>query len=266
MIKLKTSLFLLVIVFANALTINAFASPVAKNTGAYFELKVYHFSNSSQEATIDSFLQYQYVPSMNASGISNIGIFKAIANDTATDKRVYVFTPFKSLKQWESISKDVYRFEQAANGTTGYVDAAYNKPVFGRIENIFLRAFDLMPKVAPSKLTGPKSQRVYELRSYEGTSEKIHRNKVRMFNEGGEVPLFERLGFNAVFYGAVLFGCKMPNLMYMTSFENMNSRTEHWKAFRADPEWEKLSAMPEYQRNVSQNEIVFLRPTEYSQL
>jgi hypothetical protein len=36
---------------------------------------------------------------------------------------------------------------------------------------------------------------------------------------GGEVPLFVRLGFNAVFYGEVIVGSHMPNLMYMTTFE-----------------------------------------------
>ena len=123
-----------------------------------------------------------------------------------------------------------------------------------------------MPSIVPSKLTGPKSERVYELRSYESASEKLHMNKVKMFNQGGEVDIFSRLGFNPVFYSQVVFGCKMPNLMYMTSFENMQSREEHWKAFSNDPAWKTLSALPEYQKNVSHSDIYFLRPTEYSEL
>ena len=74
-----------------------------------------------------------------------------------------------------------------------------------------------------------------------------------MFNKGNEIALFNRLGFNAVFYGEVLVGSKMPNLMYMTSFENRASRDAHWKAFSEDPEWKKLSAMSEYKNNVSKN-------------
>ena len=85
-----------------------------------------------------------------------------------------------------------------------------------------------------------------------------------MFNEGGEVALFKRLQFNAVFYGEVLAGSRMPNLMYMTTFENKAARDEHWKTFVADAEWKKLSSMPEYQNNVSKIDIFFLRPTEYS--
>jgi hypothetical protein len=87
-----------------------------------------------------------------------------------------------------------------------------------------------------------------------------------MFNKGGEVGLFERLGFNAVFYGAVVAGNRMPNLMYMTSFENKAARDEHWKAFGSDPFWKTLSAKPEYKNNVSKIDITFLTPAEYSDL
>jgi hypothetical protein len=85
-----------------------------------------------------------------------------------------------------------------------------------------------------------------------------------MFNEGGEVTLFKRLNFNAVFYAEVLAGDRTPNLMYMTTFENRAERDAHWKAFVDDPEWKKLSSMPEYQKNVSKIDIFFIRPTVYS--
>ncbi len=87
-----------------------------------------------------------------------------------------------------------------------------------------------------------------------------------MFNAGDEVGLFKRLGFNAVFYGEVIAGSTMPNLMYMTTFESQASRDEHWKAFGQDPQWKTLSAMPEYQHNVSKNVTLFFRPTSYSDI
>ena len=100
----------------------------------------------------------------------------------------------------------------------------------------------------------------------EGHTEKIFRNKVKMFNDGDEVGLFKRLGFNAVFYGEVIAGSRMPNLMYMTTFPNKASRDEHWKAFSADPQWVSLKSMGEYQNNVSKIDIYFLHPTDYSDL
>ena len=114
------------------------------------------------------------------------------------------------------------------------------------------------------KLNSPNSERVYELRSYESATEKIFQNKVKMFNEGGEIDFFRRINFNRVFYSSVIDGSKMPNLMYMTTFENMADRDAHWKSFVDDPFWKTLSTMPEYQNNVSRNDITFLRPVSYS--
>ncbi len=237
------------------------ASPNAKSL-SYFELKVYHISTSSQEATIDSFLRYQYLPFLHAAKINHVGVFKPISNDTASDKKIYVFIPFKSLKEWESLSAESFMGSQSE----GYAEAPYTKPAYNRIETILLKAFPMMPELASSKLTAPKSERVYELRSYESPSEKYFKSKVKMFNEGGEIGLFARLGFNGVFYSEVVFGSKMPNLMYMTSFENMKTRDEHWKTFSTDPEWKVLSAKPEYQNNVAHIDIVFLRSAEFSDL
>ncbi len=262
---LQTSLFLFVFILLSSFLMKAGSAPSAKDS-RYFQLKVYHYTSSEQEAMIDNYLQNRFIPSLHASGISNIGVFKAIANDTAADKKMYVFIPFSSLKQLENYSLKSTGNKKSADEGGEYENAPYDKPAFTRIEKILLKAFKLMPQITPSKLTAPKSERVYELRSYEGASENLYRNKVQMFNRGQEIDIFSRLGFNPVFYSEVIFGSKMPNLMYMTSFENMQSREEHWKAFINDPAWKTLSAMKEYQNNVSHSDITFLRSTEYSEL
>ncbi len=191
-------------------------------------------------------------------------MFTLIANDTATDKRLYVIIPLKSLQQiTEFNSKLAGDYEYIANGKS-YMDASFKTPPYNRLETILTQAFPLAPFLTLPKLTGPRSERVYELRSYESATEKIFQNKVQMFNEGGEIALFKQLNFNAVFYSSVIAGCNMPNLMYMTSFENKADRDAHWKNFGASPEWKKLSALPEYQNNVSKNTSYFLRTTDYS--
>jgi hypothetical protein len=85
-----------------------------------------------------------------------------------------------------------------------------------------------------------------------------------MFNEGGEVDLFKRLNFNAIFYAEVIAGPNMPNLIYMTSFENMADRDAHWKTFGADPQWKKLSTDSFYQHNVSRADITLMKAAGYS--
>jgi hypothetical protein len=88
--------------------------------------------------------------------------------------------------------------------------------------------------------------------------------KIEMFNQGGEIDIFKKLEFNPVFWGEVLLGSHMPNLMYMTTFSDMKSHDDHWKAFGATEEWKKLSGMEEYKNTVSKASPYLLHPTSYS--
>jgi hypothetical protein len=230
----------------------------------YYELKVYHFKDSMQEKILNIYFEHALLPALHRQKIENVGVFKALANDTSADKLMYVFTPFKSLKEMQEINTDI-KTDKAYNAAgEAYLDASYDKPPYTRMETIVLYAFPLAPKMQLPQLKSAAADRVYELRSYESATEKIFANKVQMFNEGGEVPLFKRLNFNAVFYSSVIAGSKMPNLMYMTTFENMADRDAHWKTFVEDAEWKTLSAKPEYQHNVQHIDITFLRPLPYS--
>ena len=232
----------------------------------FYEIKVYHFKTAEQEKLIDDFLQQAFLPALHRKNIGKTGVFKPIANDTAADKTIYVFIPLKSFDELLNMPAELEK-DAAYNSAGGtYLNALYNSPPYTRMESILLYAFPLAPQMQLPSLSTPHNEHVYELRSYESPTEKLHVNKVHMFNEGGEVPLFKRLGFNAIFYADVINGSHMPNLMYMTSFDNMASREAHWKTFGADPEWKKLVALPEYQHNVSKAEIILLHATDYSDL
>jgi hypothetical protein len=240
------------------------SEPVA-DRGIY-EIRIYHYATADQETTIDQYLKNAYLPALRRQNIKAIGVFKALANDTAVDKTIYVLIPYKSVKDFEKITDRLSNDNALAMAGASYVNATYDKPAYSRMEKILVRAFKDMPAIAKPRLTGNRQDNIYELRSYEGHTEKIFQNKVDMFNAGGEIKLFSRLGFNAVFYSEVIAGGTMPNLMYMTSFNNMKERDEHWKAFIADPEWKILSAKPQYQHNVSKIITTFLRAAEYSDL
>ncbi len=214
---------------------------------------------------VDSFLSAAYLPALHRAGIPKVGVFKPIQQDTA-DLKIYVLIPFRSLEQFEKLPAVLEKDAVLAKAGASYIDAAYNDVPYTRLETILLKAFRDHPMLQLPNFTGPKSDRVYELRSYEGPTEKYYVNKVKMFNEGDEIGLFRRLGFNAVFYGEVIAGSSMPNLMYMTTFKDRADRDAHWKAFGADPEWKKLSALQEYKNNVSRNTQYFLRPVEYSDI
>lgn len=231
----------------------------------YFEIKIYHLKNAEQSRRVDEYLKNAYIPALHRSGIKKVGVFKPVV-DSVNEMLLYVLTPFTSMEQFENLYTVLEKDQQHLTAGKDYINAVYTDPPYTRIESILLKAFEGMPSFNTPKFSTPVGDRVYELRSYEGHTEKIYRNKVDMFNKGNEIALFNRLGFNAVFYGEVLVGARMPNLMYMTSFENRASREEHWKTFRDDAEWKKLSSMPEYKNNVSKNTILLLKPTDYSEM
>lgn len=239
-------------------------SVYAKHSSTYYKVTVYHFKNADQEKLIDAFLKDAYLPGLHIKGQKNIGVFKPLANDTAADKTIFIIQSFKDIKQLANIAEETWDVSTYGNAAEGYMSGTTKNPPYTRIETMVVNAFDMAPKMMLPNLTTPKSDHIYEFRSYESATEKLHNSKVKMFNQGGEVASFKRLNFNAVFYGKVIAGSRMPNLVYMTSFENRAERDAHWKAFSADPEWKKVSSMPEYQNNVSRNETILMKAADYS--
>lgn len=230
----------------------------------FYQITIYRYTRPQQELVLDNYLQNALIPALHRLGIKNIGAFKDIANDTSEQKKLYVIIPITSVEKLYTITEKLASDKEYQQAGSMYINASVTNPPYNRQEKILLKSFKLAPTLQLPSLSGPRKERVYELRSYESASEKIFQNKVHMFNEGDEIGLFKRLDFNAIFYTEVIAGSKMPNLMYMTSFENMQQRNEHWKKFSDDPYWKKLSSMPEYQQNVSHIDINFLRPMEYS--
>jgi hypothetical protein len=255
--------FLLRILSVLLLSNTVFAK--GKKNLEYYQLEAYHFTNAQQETQIDNYLQNAYLPALHKLGIAKVGVFKPIANDTAADKIVYVLLPFNN---WESILQTTENLQNDAvyhAAGKSFLDAPWDTPVYKRKDITLIKAFHLAPTMQLPTLTAPLSERVYELRSYEGPTDYKYKSKVKMFNEGGEIALFKRLNFNATFYGEVLAGAKMPNLMYMTSFNNMADRDAHWKAFVNSPEWKTISAMAEYQHNMKLPlESILTTPAPYS--
>jgi hypothetical protein len=253
------NLSLIVLLLASSLAIYAQDAP-----REYYQLKTYSFANEEQVQMTDDYLANAFLPALKRLGINAVGVFKPRAIDSLTPKETYVLIPFNTLSQFEGLDAALANDQLYIAAGKDYVAATYDKPPYQRIESTILKAFVDMPKMQASPLEGPRKDRIYEMRSYESATEALYRNKVDMFNAGGEVALFDRLGFNAVFYAEVLSGSQMPNLMYMTTFPDQESREEHWKSFVDAPEWNVLKEMPKYQNNVSRNDTRFLYPTEYS--
>ena len=243
--------------------ISSQSSCLANATTTYFQLKVYHFQTTEQEQVIDRFLENAYLPAMHKLGFKEIGVFKPIDNKDKADKLVYVFSASLNLEKYANLDVDILKDKQYLASGKEYLDAAHNHAPYSRVETILMKAFEGMPSPSLPKLNADKSERVYELRSYEGPTEKLSANKISMFNNG-EIDIFKKLNFNAVFYGQVIAGSTMPNLIYLTTFENMTERDAHWKAF--GPLYKPMAELPQYQNNVSKNITTLCKPTDYSDI
>jgi len=90
-----------------------------------------------------------------------------------------------------------------------------------------------------------------------------------MFETGGEIAIFRRVGLHVVLLARDLVGEGLPSLTYLLVFADAATREKTWASFREDPEWLKLRASPRYTEGgdiVSVISSALLRPTDYSQL
>ena len=183
---------------------SAVCAPPAKQE--YYEMKVYRIKGTSQETRVDAYLKDAYLPAFHRAGIPVIGVFKPVEADTAFGKMVYVFIPFKTLDQYAQLSDKLGKDQVYAQAGKEFLDAPYNNPPFVRYESILVKAFSNMPEFRAPNLTTPMSERIYEYRSYESATEAKAAKKIQMFNEGGEMGIFEAIGANAVFYAQGIIG------------------------------------------------------------
>ena len=255
------SAVLAVLILASAYSFTSAAPPKKQQ---YFEIKIYRISTPEQALVTDNYLKNAFIPAMHKAGISKVGVFKPVEADTAFGKLIYVFIPYITSDRYFEITASLENDKDYKAAGKDFLDAPYNNPPYLRYESVFLKAFAFMPEFKVYSYSTPVNERIYELRSYESATEAKALKKIHMFNEGGEMKIFESIGSNAVFYGQVLLGSQKPRLMYMTTYADMKSHDDHWKAFRESPEWKRLSSMEEYKNTTTKTKAYLLHPTDYS--
>lgn len=241
---------------------NGFAAPPSKQM--YYEVKIYRIKEKAQETTMDAYLKDAYLPALHRAGIPVVGVFKPIETDTSFGKLIYVFIPFKTIEEYAELSDKLGMDKVYKEAGKAFLDAPFDNPPYVRYESILSKAFTNMPQFRVPKFTTPVTERIYEYRSYESATEAKAEKKISMFNEGGEIGIFESVGANAVFYAKVILGSQMPRLLYMTTYADMKSHDEHWVAFRNHPDWKRISSLEEYKNSTSKTRPYLLHPTSYS--
>ena len=257
---------------AAAMTMAAGATSMAAQTPAnkhLIELRTYHFTNPPKRQAFERFLAEAAIPALARAGVGPVGAFQLLAKDNAPLKMaedandLYVLLAHKTPDSFLTLDRRLADDQAYQSAGRAVLTAPKSDPAYTRIASSVFLGFDQCPHVqAPTQAPS----RVLQLRVYESHNEERARRKVHMFNEGGEIAIFRRLGMHPVFFGEALAGAKLPNLTYMLAFESPDAMTAAWNAFRGDPEWKRLSADESYKDTVTEITNRVLRPVAGSQV
>jgi hypothetical protein len=233
------------------------------------ELRVYHFPSAGKQKAFAAFLADAMVPALNRAGARPVGAFTLAAKDNPElevqpdPNDLYVVIPHQNAQSFLDLNTRLITDEQFLQAGQAVIAAPKSDPAFTRYETSLLRAFAAVPTVlSPAK----GANRVAQLRTYESHSSERAMKKIQMFEQGGEIAIFRKVGLNPVFFGQAVAGSKMPNLTYMVAFDDERAMKAGWDAFRADPDWKKLSGDETYKDTVSNITNLVLRPVEGSQI
>src|SRR6266542_449068 len=199
----------------------------------YYELRTYRLRFGPQRKAMDDFLRDAALPAWNLLGIAPVGVFETNIGPEAPT--LHVLLTHKSLESFATAGEH-------------------------------LEADAVFQKAASSFLQRAGAEAAYV--SYESPGEAAHAKKMAMFTKLGELAIFRRAGLTPVFFGQTLVGSRLPNFVYMLTFEDMAAREKAWAAFRVDPEWTKLSTTAGYTNEEIMSNIgnLLLRPAGYSQV
>jgi len=228
----------------------------------FYELRIYTLKNNGQQQLVENYYEQAAIPSLNRLGIKNVGVFTELLPQEFT--KLFVLIPFSSLENYLTIEDSLNNDNTYLTAAAPYLNAPATAPAYERIESSLLKAFKQMPQLQVPE----KKDRIFELRRYESPSEVTGKKKIEMFNDAGEITIFKRTGLTPVFFGETIIGEARPNLTYMLTFDNMAAHDSNWKTFVNDPEWKKVSGMPEYanERILSNIRRTFLTPCKCSQI
>lgn len=241
------------------------ADPHQETKPEYYELRRYHLRRGKNTELMNDYFRDVAIPAMRRQGIDRIGVFNVmIGPDTPT---MYVLIPHKTADSFATLDRRLATDAEYVRTGASFAALPSSSPAYVRMESSLMVAFDKMPRLEVTASAAGNKGRIFELRTYESHNERASKKKIEMFNRG-EIAIFRRTGLQPVFFGETIAGARMPNLTYMLTYPDMATRDRNWKTFVDDPEWKKLSGLPEYADSeiLSNISSVFLRPTNYSQI
>jgi hypothetical protein len=120
------------------------------------------------------------------------------------------------------------------------------------------------PATAADAPAAAGTERCFEMRTYTANPGKLTALHARFRDHTN--ALFVKHGMTLIGYWTPTDGDAATNtLVYILAYPSRAAREESWKAFQADPEWQKAKAASEVDGVLVGNVVsVFLKPTDYS--
>ena len=236
---------------------------VAAVAGAreYYLIRRYKLNSGPQAAGAAKYFQDALLPALGRMGMGPVGVLNlTYGAGTPTTLLVVPSTDLARLAQLDLLLANDETFTRAA---AAFWAPAATAPPFERVTSSLSIAFEGYPR-----LTAPgKTPHILQLRTYGSPTYAAHIRKVEMFHSG-EFDIFARTGSANVFFATDLVGNRGPSLTYMLAHKDLAAMDANWKAFLADPAWQKLSRDPKYSSEpiVSSVDNLVLTPAAFSQI
>jgi len=243
-------------------TATAFAAnePTKKE---FIEVRKYIVKDAEKRAKLVEILDQALIPALNRQGIKPVGVFIPIERETRYANNVFVAIPHKTAESFVNTTAKLLADGEYMKDAAPIFETTSKDPVYTDCETFLLQGFPTLPGMEVPEL-GPN--RIFEWRLYRSFNIERNEAKIRMFDVGGELPLFREIGLNPIFFGDVLAGNRMPALMYIVGCPSPEAHAESWRVFRTHPKWLAMKDLPEYADTSTEIERVVLTPSPGSQI
>jgi hypothetical protein len=228
------------------------------------ELRRYRLRNGALASRFGAYAKDALVPALGRAGLAPIGAFNvAMGPDSPT---VHLLVPHPDAASVVTLEERLAADGEYRRAAAASLALPPGEPPYLACDSSLLAAVATMPGIEKPAGAFAGKDRLFELRTYRSSTEAASRRKIEMFEAGGELALFRRVGLQPVFFGRDVVGPGLPSLTYMVVFADAAAREKAWAAFRDHPEWVKMRDDPRFADTVSTIDASLLRPTDYSEV
>ena len=128
----------------------------------------------------------------------------------ATARRSTCCVPHQDAESLLSLDARLGADAEYAKAAASFLALPPADPPFERCDSSLVAAVADAAGIEKPAGAMAAASRLYELRTYRSPSEPAGRRKIEMFEAGGELAIFRRLGFHVVFFGRDLVGSGLP--------------------------------------------------------